>query len=267
MANKYDWDFIRPLDQTANIAAMAQGNQQINAGLQGIGNAVTGYADAMKQRNTDQILNTLMGAQTSAELPNAMNAVQALQQQYGRGYDQTEIRNAIDTRGSTLAQRDLQGINLQQAQAAQAAIPQLNQAYAAEAIRMGANPNQVNALAALGINASTDLNRFGTNAQGDARYQAEGAERKANRAEDIAYRNQQARQQQANWQYDADFRADESDWRRGGELAAENPKSAGYAVDASGNLVTVANQGVSRMDAYGALAGVRGIRNNNPGNL
>ena len=267
MASKYDWDFIRPLDQTANIAAMAQGNQQINAGLQGIGNAVTGYADAMKQRNTDQILNTLMGAQTSAELPQAMQAVQALQQQYGRGYDQNAVRGAIDTRGSTLGQRDLQQINLQQAQAAQAAIPQLNQAYAAEAIRMGANPEQVNALAALGINASTDLNRFGTNAQGDARYQAEGAERKANRAEDVAYRNQQARQQQANWQYDADFRADESDWRRGGEVAAENPKSSGYAVDANGNLVTVDNSGVSRVDAYGALASVRGIRNNNPGNL
>ena len=267
MASKYDWDFIRPLDQTANIAAMAQGNQQINAGLQGIGNAVTGYADAMKQRNTDQILNTLMGAKTSAELPNAMNAVQALQQQYGRGYDQTEIRNAIDTRGSTLAQRDLQGINLQQAQAAQAAIPTLNQAGAAEAIRMGANPEQMNALAALGIDTSGHAQRYGTNAQGDARYAAEGAERRSNRAQDVAWREQQARQQQSNWQSESDFRADESDWRRGGELAAENPKSAGYAVDASGNLVTVANQGVSRMDAYGALAGVRGIRNNNPGNL
>lgn len=267
MASKYDWDFIRPLDQTANIAAMAQGNQQINAGLQGIGNAVTGYADAMKQRNTDEIMNALIGAQNTAGLPQAMQAVQTLQQQYGRGYDQTAVRNAIDTRGSTLAQRDLQGINLQQAQAAQAAIPTLNQAGAAEAIRMGANPEQMNALAALGIDTSGQAQRYGTNAQGDARYVAEGAERRSNRAQDVAWREQQARQQQSNWQSESDFRADESDWRRGGELAAENPKSAGYAVDASGNLVTVANQGVSRMDAYGALAGVRGIRNNNPGNL
>ena len=85
--SKYDWDFIRPLDQTANIAALSQGNQQINAGLQGVGEAVTGYADAIKQRNTDSILNALSQAQTSAQLPDAMNAVQALQQQYGRGYD------------------------------------------------------------------------------------------------------------------------------------------------------------------------------------
>lgn len=263
---KINWEFIRPLDQTANIAAMAQGNQQMNAGLQGMSNAVTGYADAMKQRNTDEIMNALMGAQTSAGLPQAMQAVQALQQQYGRGYDQTAVRDAIDTRGSTLAQRDLQGINLQQAQAAQAAIPTRNQAGAAEAIRMGANPEQMNALAALGIDTSGQALLYGTNAQGDARYAAEGAERRSNRAQDVAWREQQARQQQSNWQSESDFRADESDWRRGGEVAADNP-ATNNLVYSNGNWSTVSTPKLSRVDAYGALAGVRGIRNNNPGNL
>lgn len=266
MASKYDWDFIRPLDQTSAIANMTSGNQQINAGLQGISGAVTGYADAMKQRNTDEILNTLMSAQSTADLPNAMNAVQALQQQYGRGYDQSAVRNAIDTRGATLGQRDLQNINLQQAQAAQAAIPQLNQSAALEAIRQGANAEQVNALTGLGIDATGQISRYGTNAQGDTRYAAEGAERRANRKEEVTFRNQQAKQQQSNWQYDADFRADESDWRRGGEVAADNP-ATNNLVYSNGNWSTVSTPKISRVDAYGALAGVRGIRNNNPGNL
>ena len=267
MATQYDWRFINPLDQTANIAAMNQGNQQIQQGLAAIGNSAVGYADALKQRNTDQILNTLMGAQTSGELPQAMQAVQALQQQYGRGYDQTVVRNAIDTRGATLGQRDLQQINLQQAQAAQAAIPQLNQAAVAEAIRQGANPDQLKALAALGIDVTGQISRMGSNAQSDTRYNAESAERKANRAEDVAWRKSQANQSQQNWQADFDYREDQSNWSRGGDIAKENPASNGYAVDGNGNLVTVANPGISRLDAYGALSGVRGIRNNNPGNL
>lgn len=267
MASKYDWEFIRPLDQTANISALSQGNQQINAGLQGMGQAITGYADAMKQRNTDEIMNALYQAQTSSDLPNAMQAVQALQQQYGRGYDQTAVRNAIDTRGSTLGQRDLQAINLQQAQAAQAAIPQLNASAIAQAKARGVDTGPLEALAALGIDTTGQINSYTNNSVSDTRYNDESAERKANRAEDVAWRKSQANQAQQNWKADFDYREDQSNWNRGGDIAKENPASNGFAVDGNGNLVTVANPGISRLDAYGALSGVRGIRNNNPGNL
>lgn len=253
MASKYDWDFIRPLDQTANIAAMAQGNQQVNAGLQGIAGAVTGYADSMKQRNTDDIMNALYAAQTSSDLPQAMQAVQALQQQYGRGYDQNAVRNAIDTRGSTLGQRDLQAINLQQAQAAQAAIPTLNQASAAEAIRMGANPEQMNALAALGINASTDINRFGSNAQGDSRYEAGLALAAKNRAEDQAYRAGRDAVSDAQWA-EGNARSNlQAAYSMSDGLTPQ--AQSGYAVDANGNLVTMGQAGGSRIDTMSALMG------------
>ena len=264
---KYDWEFIKPLDQSATIANMAYGNKQITEGLQGMVGAVTGLADTYKQRNTDEILNALYGAQTSADLPTAMSAVQALQAQYGRGYDQAKVREAIDSRGSTLGQRDLQAINLQQAQAAQAAIPTLNQAAMLEAVRQGANPEQLSAMAALGIDATGQISRMGSNAQSDARYAAETAERKANRAEDVAWRKSQANQAQQNWQADFDYRQDQSNWNRAGDLAKENPASFGYGTDGNGNPVTISNPGINRMDAYGALSGVRGIRNNNPGNI
>ena len=166
----------------------------------------------------------------------------------------TVVRNAIDTRGSTLGQRDLQNINLQQTQAAQAAIPQLNQSAALEAIRQGANPEQVNALAGLGIDATGQISRYGTNAQGDARYTAEGVERKLNRAEDVAYRNQQAKQQQENWKADSEFRTDESNWKRGGDVAQENPASSNLVFQ-DGKWATVNTPKISRVDAYGALAG------------
>ena len=45
--SNYDWQFIRPLDQTPNIAAMNPGNQQIQQGLAAIGNSAVGYADAL----------------------------------------------------------------------------------------------------------------------------------------------------------------------------------------------------------------------------
>ena len=253
MASKYDWDFIRPLDQTANIAAMAQGNQQINAGLQGIGNAVTGYADAMKQRNTDQILNTLMGAQTSAELPNAMNAVQALQQQYGRGYDQTAIRNAIDTRGSTLAQRDLQGINLQQAQAAQAAIPQMNQAAIAQAKARGVNTAPLEALAALGIDTTGQINQFAGNMISDTRDARDYGDRRSDVAYNRQYQTNRDAVSDAQWKAGND-RADMDAAYRYSE-AFEKPAQSGWATDANGNQVYVNSSGVSRGDAFTALAG------------
>lgn len=264
--SKYDWDFIRPLDQTANIAALSQGNQQINAGLQGISGAVTGYADAIKQRNTDSILNTLSQAQTSAQLPDVMNAVQALQQQYGRGYDQTAVRNAIDTRGATLGQRDLQAINLQQAQAAQAAIPQLNQAAALEAIRQGASPDQVNVLTGLGIDATGQISRYGTNAQSDSRDARDYKDKRADVQYNRTYQQGRDTVTDAQWKADNDFKTDESNWKRGGDVAQENPASSNLVFQ-DGKWVTVNTPKISRVDAYGALSGVRGIRNNNPGNI
>ena len=252
MASKYDWEFIQPLNQTANIAALSQGNQQINAGLQGMGNAVTGYADAMKQRNTDEILNTLMGAQSSAELPNALSAVQALQQQYGRGYDQTAVRNAIDTRGSTLGQRDLQNINLQQAQAQQAALPQIQAFNEARLKASGAPPEQI---AALGGIQGVDTTQQAVAAIGDTRYAAEGAERKGNRAEDVAYRNAQTLQSQQNWDKSFGLQQQSAAIQAANYLVPKAGETTSF-FDSDGKVVTSAQPSRSQ-----ALAGASGLVN------
>ena len=261
MASKYDWDFIRPLDQTSAIANMASGNQQINAGLQGMGGAVTGFADAMKQRNTDDIMNALYQAQTSADLPQAMQAVQALQQQYGRGYDQNAVRSAVDTRGSTLGQRDLQAINLQQAQAAQAALPQLNQAAIAQAKARGVDTTAMEALAGLGIDTTGQINTYANNSISDTR----DARDYKDKRDDITYNR--------NYQTGRD-KVTDAQWAEGNNRAnisamaslAENYKTdptSGYSVDANGNITTTGTSGVSFADAMGLMPSIFNTESNN----
>ena len=261
MASKYDWDFIRPLDQTSAIANMASGNQQINAGLQGMGGAVTDFADAMKQRNTDNIMNALYQAQTSADLPQAMQAVQALQQQYGRGYDQNAVRSAVDTRGSTLGQRDLQNINLQQAQAAQAAIPQLNQAAIAQAKARGVDTTAMEALAGLGIDTTGQINTYTNNSISDTR----DARDYKDKRDDITYNR--------NYQTGRD-KVTDAQWAEGNNRAnisamaslAENYKTdptSGYSVDANGNITTTGTSGVSFADAMGLMPSIFNTESNN----
>ena len=247
--SNYDWQFIRPLDQTPNIAALNQGNQQIQQGLAAIGNSAVGYADALKQRNTDQILNTLMGAQTSGELPQAMQAVQALQQQYGRGYDQSAVRNAIDTRGATLGQRDLQQINLQQAQAAQAAIPQLNQAAIAQAKARGMDITGLTGMADLGIDITGQVNNAMQGFTQDRTYNRGVLESDRN------YNHQVNRDQVGDAQ-----------WAEGNRRAnittsaslAQNyvtPASSGWTTDTQGNMVPTSTAGVTFGDALPAIMG------------
>lgn len=249
MASKYDWDFIRPLDQTASIAAMTAGNQQINAGLAGMGNAVLGYSNDIKQRNTDEILNALYQAQSSDQLPNAMAAVNALQQQYGRGFDQAAVRSAIDTRGSTLNQRELQNINLQQAQAAQAAIPALNAAAAQEAIRRGMDPNSVQALSGLGINASDAISRLGSNLQSDNRYDAALALAATQRKEDQAYRASRDLVGDSQWQQSFALQQKASDINTAAYIAP-NAGTTTQVLDADGNMISTANP--TRLEALAA---------------
>lgn len=234
-----DWRFMQPLDQSNQIAAMASGNQQINAGLAAMGGAVTGYADALKQRNTDSILNALYQAQTSADLPNALSAVQALQQQYGRGYDQAAVRNAIDTRGSTLSQRDLQAINLQQAQAAQAALPQL-QALNVERMRAaGASPEQIAAAQGIqGIDTTTLTNSLVNDLQADRTFNRQLSR---DRVSDQQWAQENRR---ANYNTAAQL----------ADLYAQDPQS-GWTTDASGNLVPYQSSGVTKGDAFGAIMG------------
>lgn len=264
-----DWRFMQPLDQSNQIAAMTAGNQQINAGLAAMGGAVTGYADALKQRNTDEILNALYQAQTSADLPNAMSAVNALQQKYGRGFDQAAVRNAIDSRSSTLGQRDLQAINLQQAQAAQAAIPQLNQMALAQAKARGVDVSGYEQAAGLGVDVTSQLNNFANQMVNDTRDARDFKYRSEKDTRDFNYRQQRDAVGDAQWEAGNDRANMDAAYRYSEGYVT--PAQSGYRTNPDGTITPYSTDGVTRGQAFAAmsssLAGVRGIRNNNPGNL
>lgn len=243
-----DWQFIRPLDQTPNIAALASGNQQMNAGFQTIANSIGGLADTFKQRNTDEILNALYQAQTSQELPGAMSAVNALQQQYGRGFDQAAVRQAIDTRGSTLAQRDLQNINLQQAQAAQAALPQIQAFNAAQMQSAGATPEQIAAFNAIqGIDTSNLANSAMSGLRSDRSYDRGVFE------SDRAFKRQGERDAVSDAQWEASN--NRANITTAASLAKEyvTPASVGWTTDANGTPVPVSKSGTTFGDALPAV--------------
>lgn len=252
MPSQYDWQWINPLDQTNSIAALANGNQQINAGLRDIGGAVGGIADVYKQRNTDEILNALAKAQTTQDLPNAMNAVQALQQQYGRGYDQTQVRNAIDTRGATLAERDLQALNLQRQQAYQAAIPELNKIAIAQAKANGIDTTNLQALADAGYDATQFIDGQAKTSIDKLISDRNYAANRADTSWDHNFKISEAARNQDN--VNADNRR--ADLLATGQLAPmfASDGTNEVSVDSKRNFITTTTGGVSKGDAFQALA-------------
>ena len=299
MASKYDWDFIRPLDQTASIQAMTQGNQQVQTGLQGISDAISGYATDIKQRNTDEILNALYQAQTTADLPDAMNAANALRQKYGRSVDQGMLRREIDARGTTLNQRDVQALQLQNAQAQQAALPAVRDMAIARMRAAGATPDEI---AAVGAMQGIDPSALAANAVSDAQYR-----QKYNRGVVEFEKTFNAGRADAKWQQNhltTEANRAQANNDRNYNLQAigtastiagnlEQPGGS-YWVEGPDGLVEVSTSGVSKGQAFGAAlglvggeggssynvaskfgngtlnrsqAGIRGFRNNNPGNL
>lgn len=112
----------------------------------------------------------------------------------------------------------------------------------------------MNALAALGINASGDINRYGTNAQGDTRYDANLALNAGNRKEDQAYRRERDAISDAQW-------AEGNNRANIGAMASlaknyETPNSAGYSVDSKGNIVTTQTRGTSFGDAMALMPSI-----------
>lgn len=159
------WDFINPVNYGTANQLYQHGNEQISKAIQGAGQAVTGYGEGIKKQQTDEILNALYQAQNPDQLSGAMANVNALQQQFGRGYDQAAVRKEVDARGQTLNQQALGQIQLTQAQNQQAAINPINQLNVQRLIASGMSPEQVAAYGNLKVDNSAQV----TTAIGDSR--------------------------------------------------------------------------------------------------
>lgn len=164
------WDFINPVNYGAANQLYQQGNEQISKAIQGAGQAVTGYGEGIKKQQTDEILNALYQAQNPDQLSGAMANVNALQQQFGRGYDQAAVRKEVDARGQTLNQQALGQIQLTQAQNQQAAFPVMNEAAIAAGKARGLDVSGLEKLGALGVDATGQINNAITGLTQDRDY-------------------------------------------------------------------------------------------------
>lgn len=268
------WDFINPVNYGTANQLYQQGNEQISKAIQGAGQAVIGYGEGIKKQQTDDILNALYQAQSPDQLSGAMANVAALQQRYGRGFDQAAVRKEIDARGQTLNQQALGQIQLTQAQNQQEAIGAINAFNQQRAIAAGMSPEQA---AQLG-NLKVDNTGLVGNIIGDQR-DTRDYNHKVVR-EGVSDEQWQLGFEQSNDHFNKNYAlAQNSDSRAAAasdiNLAtyiAPNAGTSTVGYDSEGNAVTTTQP--SRAEALntahnisGAYANVRGIRNNNPGNL
>ena len=264
------WEAMNPIDTSRYLDAIQKAQAQSIAGVEQIGNAYRGYQDNLKKQNTNDMLTALNQAQNPEQLAAAQANIAAMQQRWGSGYDMDTVRTALDERPTVLNQRAMQAIQYQQAKAQNDAIPMINEAMAGIVnSRQGITPEQqalVSKIAEAGYDTTGIVNTLGNTIVGDFRDNRTYTTGRSDRAEDVQWRKDQAAQAQSNWDYDREFREDESNWNRGGQIAAENPGGSTLSFDGE-KWVTVTTPKITRTDAYGALSGVRGIRNNNPGNI
>jgi len=163
---KLQWQNVAPADTSNYLDAIARANQQTQAGLGGIQEAFKGYYGDLKDRNTNEMLTILNGAQNQEQLGLAQQQIAALQQKYGSGYDMNKVRDAIDMRPDTLLQRQTNQMNFDEKQANFNAIAAKNQAAYAFAKSRGATDEQLAGLAQeMQANPHADLtgivNQFG----------------------------------------------------------------------------------------------------------
>ena len=264
------WEAMNPIDTSRYLDAIQKAQAQSVAGVEQIGNAYRGYQDNLKKQNTNDMLTALNQAQNPEQLAAAQANIAAMQQRWGSGYDMDAVRTAMDERPTVLNQRAMQAIQYQQAKAQNDAMPMVNKAIAGIVnSREGITPEQqalVSKIAEAGYDTTGIMNTLGNTVVGDFRDKRTYATGRSDRAEDLKIAKDARDQAQENWESDREFRDDESNWKRGGEIAAENPGGNTLSFDGE-KWVTATTPKITRMDAYGALSGVRGIRNNNPGNL
>lgn len=264
------WEAMNPIDTSKYLDAIQKAQAQSVAGVEQIGNAYKGYYDNLTKQNTNDMLTALNQAQSPEDLAAAQANIAAMQQRWGSGYDMDAVRTAMDERPAVLNERASKALQYQQEKALYEAYPKINAAAAKFAAgRKGVTPEmaqQLDALAALGIDTSGYINSLASSANTDFTTERTYNTGREDRKEDLKIAKEAKEQAQKNWQVDYDFKVDDSNWNRGKQISDSYPKGNTLSFQ-DGKWVTTTNPGISHMDAYGALSGVRGIRNNNPGNI
>lgn len=270
------WDAMNPIDTSRYLDAIQQAQAQSVAGVEQIGNAYRGYQDNLKKQNTNDMLTALNQAQNPEQLAAAQANIAAMQQRWGSGYDMEAVRTAMDERPAVLMQRQSAEMDFKDKQANIAARPDVAAIYMSQLKSLGGTDEQlapIKAMADAGVDVTTIADKLGQHLTNDRNYTNENYWRLKNykQSEDHFTRNLNQNAYQFGETNDRANR--ESAWNMGkGAYEADQASGAGttyvaadgteYTTGGGGGGAAIANYASKFMPS-----GVRGIRNNNPGNI
>lgn len=273
------WEAMNPIDTSRYLDAIQRAQAQSLAGVEQIGNAYKGYYDNLKKQNTNDMLTALNQAQNPEQLAAARANIAAMQQRWGSGYDMDAVRTAMDERPVVLMERASKALQYQQEKARYEAIPQINEAAAKfSAGRKGVTPEmvqQLNTLAALGIDASGTINSLATSANSDYVNERNFANEdywKTKKFNQGAYEfGANLNQRKGEFNQTHNLAAVKAAWEMGKDaFGADQSSGAGNTYVAADGTEFTTGGGAIAITNYASKfmpSGVRGIRNNNPGNI
>ena len=270
------WEAMNPIDTSRYLDAIQQAQAQSLAGVEQIGNAYKGYQDNLKKQNTNDMLTALNQAQNPEQLAAAQANIAAMQQRWGSGYDMDTVRTAMDERPAVLMQRQSAEMDFKDKKANIAARPEASAIRMAQLKSLGATEEQLSRIKAMddiGADSTAIADSLGQYLTNDRNFTNENYWKLKNFNQD-ADQFEKTYKQNA-YQFDrTNDRADrESAWNMGkGAYEADQASGAGttyvaadgteYTTGGGGGGAAIANYASKFMPS-----GVRGIRNNNPGNI
>ena len=270
------WEAMHPIDTSRYLDAIQKAQAQSVAGVEQIGNAYRGYQDNLKKQNTNDMLTALNQAQNPEQLAAAQANIAAMQQRWGSGYDMDAVRTAMDERPAVLMQRQSAEMDFKDKQANIAARPDVAAIHMAQLKSLGGTDEQlarIKAMADSGVDTTAIADSLGQYLTNDRnfKFDREWREKDYKQKENHFTRslNENA------YQYDrtATREEQESALRAGSTLyGADQASGAGTTyVAADGTEYTTGGGGAASIANYASKfvpsSGVRGIRNNNPGNI
>ena len=271
------WEAMNPIDTSRYLDAIQKAQAQSVAGVEQIGNAYKGYQDNLKKQNTNDMLTALNQAQNPEQLAAAQANIAAMQQRWGSGYDTDAVRTAMDERPAVLMQRQSAEMDFKDKQANIAARPEVAAIQMAQLKSLGGSDEQlarIKAMADSGVDTAAIADSLGQFLTNDRNFTNQNYW-------ELKKFNQGADQFEKTFSQNA-YQFDQTNDRANSESAWNMGKDAYGADQASGaGTIRVAADGTEYTTGGGGggaaiagyaskfapLAGVRGIRNNNPGNI
>lgn len=270
------WEAMNPIDTSRYLDAIQKAQAQSVAGVEQIGAAYKGYYDNLKKQNTNDMLTALNQAQNPEQLAAAQANIAAMQQRWGSGYDMDTVRTAMDERPAVLMQRQSAEMDFKDKRANVAARPDVAAIHMAQLKSLGGSDEQlarIKAMADSGVDTTAIADSLGQYLTNDRNFTNQNywELKKFNQGADQFEKTLNQNAYQFGQTNDRANR--ESAWGMGKDAyGADQASGAGttyvardgteYTTGGSGGGAAIANYASKFMPS-----GVRGIRNNNPGNI